>query len=86
LSGIFASELMADAQTILKRHIYLFDEGERELKTSLVLWLGKETEEETDVHALTVAIPEAMKNGPMRHEARMPVLRVHVMESKDAEV
>jgi hypothetical protein len=86
LSGIFATDLMVDAKTILKRRIYLFDEGERELKTSLVLWFGKATEEKTDVQALTAAVREAVKNGTMRHEARMPVLRVHAMESNGAEV
>jgi hypothetical protein len=86
LSGIFASDMMADAKTILKRDIYFFDEGERELKTSWVLWFGKATEEKTDGHALRAAICEAVKNGTVRHEVRMPVLRVHAMESNDAEV
>jgi hypothetical protein len=68
---------MADAKTILKRGTHLFDEGEREIKTGFLPWLGKVIEGAADVHALTVAIREAVMNGTMRHEARMPVLTVH---------
>jgi hypothetical protein len=35
---------MADAKTILKRRTHLFDEGEREIKTSFLPWLGKAIE------------------------------------------
>jgi hypothetical protein len=84
--GIFASDLMVDAKTILKRRIYVFDEGEREIKTRFLPWLRKAIEEAADVHALTVAIRETVKNWTMCHEARMPVLTVHAMESNDTEL
>jgi hypothetical protein len=79
-------DLMADAKTILKWRSYFFDEGEPEIKTGFLPWLGKATEEADDVNALTVAIREAVKNGTMRHEARLPVFTIRVMKSNDAEV
>jgi phage baseplate assembly protein W len=69
-----------------KWRIDFFDEGEREIKTGFGPWLGKAIDEMADVHALTVAIREAVKNGTMRHEARMAVLVIHAMESNDTEV
>jgi hypothetical protein len=42
---IFAKDLMVDAKEILKWRSYFFDEGEPEIKTALLQWLGKATEE-----------------------------------------
>jgi hypothetical protein len=52
---IFAEDLMAHANMIMKRHSYFFDEAEPEIKTELLPWLGKATEEMDNVSALTVA-------------------------------
>jgi hypothetical protein len=43
-------------------------------------------EEAGDIHASTVGIREAVKRGTISREAKMRVLPVHEIESKDAEV
>jgi hypothetical protein len=44
-----------DAKMTLKWRSYFFDEGEPEIKTQMLRWLGKATEEMDNVNALTVA-------------------------------
>jgi hypothetical protein len=74
---------MADAKTTLKWRNCFFDESEPEITTGFLPWLGKVTEAADDFNALTVAIREAVKDGTIRHEARLPVLAVGGMESND---
>jgi hypothetical protein len=57
---------------------------EREIKTMLLPWLGKATEEAEEVRALRREIGEAVKKGTISHEAKKRVLTANAKESNDA--
>jgi hypothetical protein len=51
----FTKDLMADAKIILKWRSYFFGEGEPEIKTGLLSWLGEAIEETDNANGLTIA-------------------------------